>query len=174
VSAREATLRAYPYYRAALLFMGPRTIPALDRSAASTACLRTAATLLDPPFEVLAIPFGGATLPGYLLKPDASGTPRPALLMLGSSDTVVEDLYAYIDPAGLRRSYSAHVVDLPGQGPAVCGLVMRPHAKVPMRAVARWAAPSPIPSGWPPTGTGGGSSQRVSAYEVVLHLFGAL
>jgi hypothetical protein len=106
--------------------MRPRTIPALDRSAASTACRRTAATPLDPPFEVLAIPFGGATLPGYLLKPDASGTPRPALLMLGSSDTVVEDLYAYIDPAGLRRSYSAHVVDLPGQGPAVCGLVMRP------------------------------------------------
>lgn len=154
MSAREATLRAYPYYRAALLFMGPRTIPALDRSAASTACLRTAATLLDPPFEVLAIPFGGATLPGYLLKLDASGTSRPALLMIGgSSDTVVEDLYAYIGPAGLRRSYSAHVVDLPGQGPAVCGLVMRPHAKVPMRAVARWAAPSPIPSGWPPTGT---------------------
>jgi hypothetical protein len=117
VSAREATLRAYPYYRAALLFMGPRTIPALDRSAASTAFLRTAATLLDPPFEVLAIPFGGATLPGYLLKPDASGTPRPALLMIGgSSDTIVEDLYAYIGPAGLRRSYSAHMVDLPWPG----------------------------------------------------------
>jgi hypothetical protein len=153
--------------------MGPRTIPALDRSAATTACRRTAATPLDPPFEVLAIPFGGATLPGYLLKPDASGTPRPTLLMIGSSDTIVEDLYAYIGPAGLRRSYGAHMVDLPGQGPAVCGLVMRPHAKVPMRAVARWAAPSPIPSGWPPTGTsGGGSPQRVSAYEVILHLLG--
>jgi hypothetical protein len=124
---------------------------------------------------VLAIPFGGATLPGYLLKPDASGTPRPALPMIGgSSDIVVEDLYAYIGPAGLRRSYSAHVVDLPGQGPAVCGLVMRPHAKVPMRGVGRWAAPSPIPSGWPPTGSGGGGSpQRVSDYEVILHLLGA-
>jgi hypothetical protein len=40
------------------------------------------------------LPFGGATLPGYFLKPDASGTPRPTLLMIGSSDTVVEDLYA--------------------------------------------------------------------------------
>jgi hypothetical protein len=107
-----------------------------------------------------------------LLKPDASGTPRPALLMIGgSSDTVVEDLYVYIGPAGLGRSYSAHGVDLPGQGPAVRGLVMRPHAKVPMRAVARWAAPSPIPSGWPPTGTsGGGAPQRGSVYEVILHL----
>jgi hypothetical protein len=84
---------------------------------------------------VLAIPFGGATLPGY-----ASGTPRPTLLMLGSGDTVVEDLYAYIGPTGLRRSYNAHMVDLPGQGPAVAGLVMRPDAKVPMRTVARWAA----------------------------------
>jgi hypothetical protein len=36
VSAREATLRVYRYYRAALLLMRPRTIPALDRSAAST------------------------------------------------------------------------------------------------------------------------------------------
>jgi hypothetical protein len=33
------------------------------------------------------------------------------------------------------------MVDLPGQGPAVAGLVMRPDVKVPMRAVARWAAP---------------------------------
>jgi len=90
---------------------------------------------------VLAIPFRGSTPPGYFAQADASGTPRPALLMIGgSSDTVVEDLYAYIGPAGLRRSYSAHGVDLPGQGAAVCGLVMRPHAKVPMRAVARWAA----------------------------------
>jgi hypothetical protein len=37
-----------------------------------------------------------------LLKPDASGTPRPTLLMIGSGDTVVEDLYAYIGPAGLQ------------------------------------------------------------------------
>jgi hypothetical protein len=39
---------------------------------------------------VLAIPVGGATLPGYLLTRDASGTPRPALLMIGGGDTVVE------------------------------------------------------------------------------------
>jgi hypothetical protein len=85
-----------------------------------------------------------------LLKPDASGTPRPTLQMIGSGDTVVEDLYAYIGPAGRKRSHNAQMMDLPGQGPAVAGLVMRPDAKVPMRAVARWAAPSPIPSGWPP------------------------
>jgi hypothetical protein len=36
LSAREAFLRAYSYYRAALVFMRLRTIPALDRSAAST------------------------------------------------------------------------------------------------------------------------------------------
>ena len=40
---------------------------------------------------MLAIPVGGATLPGYFLERDASGTPRPALLMIGGSgDTVVE------------------------------------------------------------------------------------
>jgi hypothetical protein len=76
-----------------------------------------------------------------LLKPDASGTPRPTLQMIGSGDTVVEDLYAYIGPAGRKRSHNAQMMDLPGQGPAVAGLVMRPDAKVPMRAVARWAAP---------------------------------
>jgi hypothetical protein len=40
---------------------------------------------------VVAIQVGGAPLPGYFLKRDASGTPRPTLLMIGGSgDTVVE------------------------------------------------------------------------------------
>jgi len=145
VSAREAYLRAYTYYRAALLFMRPRTDPRYrPQLAKARTCFRTAATLFDPPFEVLAIPFDGATLPGYFLKPDASGTPRPTLLMIGGGDTIVEDLYAYIGPAGLKRGYNVLMVDLPGQGdlPFV-GLVMRPDAEVPMRAVVGYALGRP-------------------------------
>jgi hypothetical protein len=172
VSAREATLRAYPYYRAALLFMGPRTIPALDRSAASTACLRTAATLLDPPFEVVAIPVGGATLPGYFLKRDASGTPRPALLMIGSGDTVVEawtptSARPGSGAATTRNWWTWLARDLPLRaGDAAArqgadargGALGRPESDS-KRLVAyrhqRRRAP-----------------QRVSAYEVLLHLLG--
>jgi len=93
---------------------------------------------------VLAIPFDGAMLPGYFLKPDASGTPRPTLLMIGGGDTIVEDLYAYIGPAGLKRGYNVLMVDLPGQGDLpFAGLVMRPDAEVPMRAVVGYALGRP-------------------------------
>jgi hypothetical protein len=106
-----------------------------------------------------------------LLKPDASGTPRPALLMIGgSSDTVVEDLYAYIGPAGLGRSYSAHVVDLPW--PGTCRS-RAGDAAARQGADARWRAGRPE-SDSKRLAAYRHQRRRVAAtssvYEVILHL----
>lgn len=101
VSAREAWLRAYVYYRAAPLFLNPRTDQRY-RAAYETArvLFRKGAELLDPPLEPIAIPYRSAELPGYIASPTDGSEPRraPTLLMIGGGDTFVEDLYYYIVP----------------------------------------------------------------------------
>jgi hypothetical protein len=141
VSAREAYLRAYTYYRAPLIFMSPTSDPRyLSQLKQARSCFRAAAALFDTPFEVLEIPFEGRKLPGYFLAPDRSRARRRSLIMIGGGDTFVEDLYAYVGPAALKRGYNALLVDLPGQGDLPFeGLMMRPDAEVPMRAVVDYA-----------------------------------
>jgi hypothetical protein len=77
VSAREAYLRATAYYQAAYLplFGKPvdhRLLAAFDKE---TAAFHKAASLFDPPVEIIEIPFEGTTLPGYFVKVDGSGRP---------------------------------------------------------------------------------------------------
>ena len=141
VSAREAYLRAYIYYRAALAFMNPRVdkrfTEQLDQA---RLCFRCGASLLDLPLEQVNIPFAGTTLPGLFLKAAADTTPRPTLIMIGGGDTFLEDLYFYIGPAGQKRGYNVLMVDLPGQGDLPNrGLVWRPDAETPMFAVVDYA-----------------------------------
>jgi hypothetical protein len=137
VSAREAYLRAYTYYRIPLAFMSPRHdsgYESLYRKAQS--CFRKAIVLFNPPGEVIEIPFEGKVLPGYFFRPDGSDTRRKTLIMIGGADTFVEDMYAYIGPAALKRDYNLLIVDLPGQGILpMAGMVWRADAEAPMKAV---------------------------------------
>ena len=137
VSARESYLRAYAYYRASIAFLDPLTDsrhPELYHKARE--CFLKAADLFDPPILPLTIPFEGRSLPGYFLRPADDGIQRKTLLMIGGADTFGEDLYAYVGPAALKRNYNLVIVDLPGQGelPST-GLIMRPDAEVPVKAV---------------------------------------
>jgi dipeptidyl aminopeptidase/acylaminoacyl peptidase len=92
--------------------------------------------LLDPPLEVLEIPFEGYILPAYFLKPaDHLGTGK-TLLLIGGADTFVEDLYFFVGPAALKRDYNVLIVDLPGQGALPYhGLPWRPDAETPIATV---------------------------------------
>ncbi|HEX2909767.1 MAG TPA: alpha/beta fold hydrolase [Chloroflexia bacterium] len=146
VSAREAYLRAYTYNRAPLAFMSPYRDSLRYQSCyrKAQACFRQAVALLNPPGEIIEIPFEGRNLPGYFFTPDASPTRRKTLIMIGGADTFVEDLYAYIGPAALKRSYNLLIVDLPGQGNLpFAGLVWRTDAEAPMKAVVDYALSRP-------------------------------
>ncbi|MDA8207387.1 MAG: alpha/beta hydrolase [Actinomycetota bacterium] len=138
VSAREAFLRAYTYHRAPLALMSPLERPReyRDHYEKARVCFREAAILFDPPIETVAIPFEGASLPGYFLTPSRDQWRRKTLVMIGGGETFCEDLYAYIGPAGVERGYNVLLVDLPEQGitPAV-GMVARPDTEAPMSAV---------------------------------------
>lgn len=121
VSAREAWLRAATYYGQAYFFTYGTKEP--DRIAdvwaqAADAFARFAA-LLDTPAEVIAIPYEGTTLPGFALRVDDSGEPRPWLIMNNGSDGLMADMWAQGAAAGLRRGYNVLLFDGPGQGAAL-------------------------------------------------------
>jgi hypothetical protein len=61
------------------------------------------------------IPYEDTTLPGYLLRPDASGTPRPTFIMTNGSDGPIAGLIASGAAEALARGWNALVYDGPGQ-----------------------------------------------------------
>ena len=130
VSARNAFLRASNYYRTAYIFMfalpvDPRVIGAYQKQ---TEAFQKAAALFEPPIEILKIPYENTTLPGYFIKPDASGAPRKTLLCTGGYDGTCEELFFSTAGGALERGYNVLIFDGPGQGGA---LVVQ---KLPMRA----------------------------------------
>lgn len=146
VSARESLLRAYTYYRAPLAFISPLAEPDRYRSTYEYARerFRRATSYFDVPIEAVEIPFRDATLPGYFLKPDAADVRRKTLLMIGGGDTFAEDLYYYLGPAALNRSYNYIFVDLPGQGLLPFqGLVWPERAEEPVGAVLDYLCDRP-------------------------------
>jgi pimeloyl-ACP methyl ester carboxylesterase len=130
ISACNAFLRASNYYRTAYIFMfalpvDPRVIEAYKKQ---TDSFQKAAALFEKPTEVLKIPYGSTTLPGYFIKPDSSNTPRKTLLCTGGYDGTCEELFFIIAGGALARGYNVLIFDGPGQGGA---LVMQ---KLTMRA----------------------------------------
>jgi pimeloyl-ACP methyl ester carboxylesterase len=137
ISAREAYLRSYAYYRAAIAFLDPFSDTRQhDQYLKAKDCFHKAANMFTPPILQLEIPFEGKTLPGYLIRPADDHTRRKTLLMIGGADTFVEDLYGYIGPAAVKRGYNLVIVDLPGQGELPHkGLILRPDTEIPVKAV---------------------------------------
>ncbi|PVZ04568.1 alpha/beta hydrolase family protein [Actinomycetospora cinnamomea] len=65
--------------------------------------------------EPVAVPYEDTTLPGWLLRPDATGTPRPTLVMTNGSDGALTSLWGSGAAAALERGWNAFVYDGPGQ-----------------------------------------------------------
>ncbi|WP_426756757.1 alpha/beta hydrolase family protein [Myxococcus sp. Y35] len=66
-------------------------------------------------FLRLEVPYEGGTLPGYLLRPDATGAARPTLVLTNGSDGSLTALWGSGVAGALRRGYNAFVYDGPGQ-----------------------------------------------------------
>jgi 2,6-dihydroxypseudooxynicotine hydrolase len=96
-------------------------------------CWEKAAPLVDPPMELIEIPFEGTALPGYLRKPSGVEDPPIALLVPGA-DSTKEELYDLADHI-VRRGIAAFAFDGPGHGLVSFALKLRPDYEVPIRAV---------------------------------------
>lgn len=121
ISARDNYLRACSYFRSADFFLhadpaDPRIKYAFEQS---TACYLSAAALFSPAIEPVRIPYEGTTLQGYFHHADASGEPRPTLLLNSGFDGSPEEMHWSGARAAVERGYNVLVFDGPGQYSAV-------------------------------------------------------
>jgi pimeloyl-ACP methyl ester carboxylesterase len=132
VSAREAFLRAFNYYRVATYLIrvhDPSYPKAVERF---RNCFQQAAKLFDPPIEQLEIECEGIKLPGYFARPDKMNEPRPTLIFIAGGESFCEESFLFVGPAALNRGYNLLAIDLPGQGiTALDGVYHRPDVEVP-------------------------------------------
>jgi dienelactone hydrolase len=87
------------------------------RRAAALRCAESfnrVAECFDPPAERIDVPFGAATLPGYLRIPRGSERP-PVAILTGGANSVKEELHAVTDFV-LARGIATVCLDGPGQG----------------------------------------------------------
>ncbi len=65
-------------------------------------------------FVPVEVPYEDTSLPGYLLRPDTTGNPRPTCVITNGSDGSMTDLWA-IGAEALARGWNAFIYDGPGQ-----------------------------------------------------------
>jgi X-Pro dipeptidyl-peptidase (S15 family) len=145
-TARAAFLRASEYYRQAFYFIrGELDDPRLKTAyAAHVAMFEQAATLMDRPVGQVRIPYDGTTLRGWFCAADASGAPRPTLLMPCGYDSTAEA--AWVDvPAAVERGYHVLLFEGPGQGGALYDqrLYFRPDFEHVLGQVVDWIVGRP-------------------------------
>lgn len=172
VSAREAYLRAFTYYRMAEYGLRANDPRWKESFTSARVCFRKSMAAQDFPVEIVNVPFENKYLPGYFIRPDSSGCKRPTLIMGGGTgfSEAAEDLYAFGALAGVSRGYNILLIDLPGQGiTSWDGLFMRGDVEVPMKAVVDWlCSRSDVDSARIAVegmGAGGFNATRAVAYE---------
>jgi pimeloyl-ACP methyl ester carboxylesterase len=120
-SALSGYLRAANYFRAAYTFLmgaplDPRVVAAYRRQRAA---FEAATEFMRPGARRVTIPYGSASLHGYLFRAADDGVPRPTLIITGGYDSTAEELYFFSGAAAVARGYTCIVFDGPGQGAAI-------------------------------------------------------
>lgn len=173
VSAREAYLRASSYFSTAWfpLFGQPVDSRVPETSAHQAEAFERAAALMEPPVEVLEIPFEGRTLPAYFLKVDDTGMRRPTMVHTNGYDGNIQEMYFAHAPAALRRGYNVLLFDGPGQGRNLVrdGIPIRPDWESVVTPVIDYVLDRPdvdpervVLAGW---SFGGFLAARAAAFE---------
>ncbi len=143
-SGRDHLLRASTYYRTAEYYAEGDTGRSVTTGERSRACFGDAAALLDPPVELIGVPFEGGSLPGYLVRPPGAGHGSgmgrrlPTLIGVGGFDSSAEELYFHLGAPGAERGWNVFVFDGPGQPGCMRSnpsMTFRPDYEVPIGAV---------------------------------------
>jgi dienelactone hydrolase len=127
------------YVRAGLFYHWGTFVTVEDQDAfrsaleAGESAWAKAAPLVDPPFEIVEIPFEGTTLPGYLRRPHNVERP-PLVVLLPGADSTKEELYDQAEHL-VRRGLAAFPFDGPGHGLVSFRLKLRPDEEVAVSAV---------------------------------------
>ncbi len=94
-----------------------------------------AAPLLDPPMDIVHVPFEGAELHGYVRVPLASGGRKPPLaVLLPGADSTKEELFN-LSEFLLARGVAIAAFDGPGQGSVSFEMKLRPDYERAVQAI---------------------------------------
>jgi pimeloyl-ACP methyl ester carboxylesterase len=170
VSAREAYLRAFNYYRLATYLVRVHDPSYPAAVARFRGCFQEAARLTEPPLESLEIDCEGVKLPGYFVRPNERSESRPTLIFIAGGESFCEESYLFVGPAALKRDYNLLAIDLPGQGiTALNGIHHRHDVEVPFAAAIDYllSRPDVNPGAIVASGVsyGGYATLRAAAYE---------
>ena len=116
-TASWALLAAAEYYAKALVFVDGLADQSVLRPTfrRGRECWEKVIDASAGRFVRVQVPYEGTTLPGYLLRPDATGAARPTLVMTNGSDGSLPGLWGYGAAEALARGWNAFVFDGPGQ-----------------------------------------------------------
>jgi dienelactone hydrolase len=133
LTAGDAYLRAGLFYHWASFMFTHDSEQYRAAMAAMGRAWAKAAPHVDPPMEILAVPFDDMTLDGYLRVP--SGTSRPPIvLLLPGADSTKEELYNLGDYI-VARGLAFAAFDGPGQGLVSFQGKLRPDYEVAITAI---------------------------------------
>jgi hypothetical protein len=119
-SAAHAYLRACNYYQMAERFRTPKDEKALAAFRTGVQCFHRHAKLTDVEIEIVEVPFGGASLPGYFVHAQNSRSARaPCVVFFDGLDVTKEIQYMRGVPDLVKRGISVLVMDGPGTGEAI-------------------------------------------------------
>ena len=148
VTAKKAYLRSTEYWRQSIFFIRhDLDDPRLQRGyQAHRDAFRTAIPLMPWSVEIVEIPFGGARMGGYLLRPDMDHTTsRPTTLIPCGYDSTAEAGYSSTAYMSLLRGYNVLLWDGPGQGGMLYEqrVPMRPDFETVLSSVIDWLLDQP-------------------------------
>ncbi len=142
VSASKAFLRATEYWRQSIFFIRHDIAdPRLQHGwRAHRAAFRAALPLLPWDTTIAEIPFEGARMAAYLLRPEAPSTSRPTILYPCGFDSTAESGYSAIGYMALGRGYNLLLWEGPGQGGTLYDqrIPMRPDFETVLKTVIDW------------------------------------
>ena len=146
ITARDAYLRAFNYFRTAqfyLLGSDPRKKDAYLRC---VTCFHAALPYFDNAPERVTFPFEGTHLSGYYYRPLGAAHQRhPAIAYLGGVDILSEELFFFAAQQMLQRGFGVLCFDGPGMGEPlrVRGVHARPDYEVAITAAVDYLVGRP-------------------------------
>ena len=115
-TAMNCYLRAADYYRQAEFHLKPDDPRRLPTFSKMEACSHRFLALLNPPGEVLEIPYEGKSIYAYFVRAPFPGDKLPCLICMGGLDSIKDEMWFMQAHGALQRGISVLMIDGPGQG----------------------------------------------------------
>lgn len=141
-TASRALFRALSYWRHSEFFFDSADPRRAEAYTEGVRAFREAAKLQGGYIEQIGVPFEGAILDGYIVRPELTDAKRPTVLFLGGADSWAEELLFLGGNQFPARGMNLVVVDTPGRGGTLRfkKIYSRPDYEVPVGAVFDYLA----------------------------------